>query len=559
MAEKVVSTKKVILIVSVSLLLLASLATGLYFALRSPSDKSQDSSITPTKMDNGDETLQSIQNEPSTSEKGEKTANENAGGIADSDNDERTPGNDPDDEQFEGGKTRQLDKTNSASDKSVTSTTPNPKPNTVSTEELDPKMLAKFDQIVQRSDSFINEHVGFRPVEANAIKNIAVTDSQKVLAVEYFESSKILVHKDVYKLIEHFLEIKKQFGSSIEKNVYKNMSKDEFVVRLFEKRPLAFINASDSTTLRNRDKSPTSASMWDKVGTEMETSPLILQDYLSYDEIAIGALLGISSPVFLINDGNRNNSGSKGMDGNYIKSAVYVGLVGARFERKEHMEARFMLPNLNQTGERGYGEGNWCEHRIMQMWADFYNVPRFEIYTGQDFNVQNYKRRMQISLELFFIDANQRGIDANQKVYAFVVGLGLGVWKFVEKQAEWYVQVALEVLRNGRFDNIRTVDFSYISKVTLENIPAGISCVFSTNDPFAVIPVFDENGQDISSSLLRVAMYAWDGNSFPGNEYWFGALSASGDPAAASCSTISEAHNIYVNPSLKDNIQVLGL
>ena len=52
---------------------------------------------------------------------------------------------------------------------------------------------------------------------------------------------------------------------------------------------------------------------------------------------------------------------------------------------------------------------------------------------------------------------------------------------------------------------------------------------------------------------LVVAMFAWDGNAFIGNEYWEGALSASGDPAAASCSFIPELLNPLVNEAISGN------
>ncbi len=56
---------------------------------------------------------------------------------------------------------------------------------------------------------------------------------------------------------------------------------------------------------------------------------------------------------------------------------------------------------------------------------------------------------------------------------------------------------------------------------------------------------------------LLVLSYAWDGNAFPGNEYWVGSLSASGDPAAACMSTIGELHNPLVNPDFLKRIKVL--
>ena len=51
------------------------------------------------------------------------------------------------------------------------------------------------------------------------------------------------------------------------------------------------------------------------------------------------------------------------------------------------------------------------------------------------------------------------------------------------------------------------------------------------------------------AGLLLVHQFAGDGNAYPGNEYWQGSYTASGDPAAACCSAITMLQNPDINPT----------
>eukprot|EP01083_Nonionella_stella_P223931 797520_1 len=134
----------------------------------------------------------------------------------------------------------------------------------------------------------------------------------------------------------------------------------EFFDRISTKRAVVFYQKYDSYMLRNGRKG---ASNWEAIGTEFEsiddnndgTTPL-LSDYLSYDELLISSLCGISSPTHFINDGSRRNCGRVRKNSIYPIQGIYMGLVGARFEKNDVMEYSLMVVTNNQNKiENGYG------------------------------------------------------------------------------------------------------------------------------------------------------------------------------------------------------------
>eukprot|EP01098_Paradermamoeba_levis_P012462 TRINITY_DN545_c0_g1_i1.p1 TRINITY_DN545_c0_g1~~TRINITY_DN545_c0_g1_i1.p1 ORF type:complete len:297 (+),score=53.96 TRINITY_DN545_c0_g1_i1:513-1403(+) len=227
----------------------------------------------------------------------------------------------------------------------------------------------------------------------------------------------------------------------------------------------------------------------------------------------------------------------------------------------------------------------WClpttktSNPLLSLWAEFYDQKapdgtfRFPTYqeASEDksgkffslgskkayFNIEVYKRRMRMTIEPFLKDADDRAKTMGAKAYVHIVGLGLGVWQVTDSQVSWQVEVYDEVLNSNTFEHISDLDFSWFEQPfgptlkcggvgnggTYEKNKNNIKIHFSKRDPAAKL-VGENEGK------LLVASYAWDGNSYPGNEYWMGSLSGSGDPAAACCSTIPELQNPEVNPHL---------
>ncbi|KAF2224181.1 hypothetical protein BDZ85DRAFT_98498 [Elsinoe ampelina] len=350
------------------------------------------------------------------------------------------------------------------------------------------------------------------------------------------DSTRIIVHPTTRQIAEQFLQHKRVHGTATEQHVYDTQTGDDterLIQRLIQKRPLVFFNPRDTTLLRNHERIGSAASMWDRVGTENESPQIKMADYLTYDEMMVSSLIGVSGYTPYVNDGNRHNRGKVANLHSIQSEGVQIGLVGARFERPGKMDSLYETTSELERAPHPFAKS----------------------FAGDDFEAR-YKARMRITVETLLLEAEQRGQEAEKRAYVHVVGLGLGAWAYHNDQPKWYIEIFTQSLATLRLSCIHTLEFAYINvdKATREAVisagtQVGISCIFNTRTPSARL-------QD--ASLLLITSYAWDSNSYPGNEYYMGLLDASGDPAAACSTVIAETHNPEINPWMLESIKYLN-
>ena len=434
---------------------------------------------------------------------------------------------------------------------------PMPEPQKISKDNpksADVKVQICFELMVKNSNDFASKHPF--PTQKNLIKALVINETDKQDIEARALNTHPIVHQRVLSLIQDFLKIKLELGTSKEKQLYKDMTPTQFIDRLIHKRPLAFLTADDYYLLRNGRRGE---GGFELIGTENEIAPLCLNDYLSYDEMQISALIGLTVPTRFINNGWRNNRGEPGKKGEYIESGIYYGLVGARLEKPGVMEWQHVVitPDQNKR-ENGYGvdpQPDNLKRRLLTCWAKFYQLapfPTFEeaksdtsgkyLKISEDiyFNKQAYKERLRMTVEPFLVDANEQARKAGKKGYIQAVGIGLGNWCLAPEQGKLMLDVYAEVIAKNSLQYVSDIDFSWISAVpqicgTAQDgqFLNNIRIHFSKRNPAMPLPPRDKD-------KLLICSYAWDGNSYPGNEYWLGPeyLAASGDPAAACCSNI---------------------
>ncbi|XP_052755405.1 uncharacterized protein LOC113509425 isoform X2 [Galleria mellonella] len=399
--------------------------------------------------------------------------------------------------------------------------------------------------------------------------------------------------------IEFPIDTVRKYGSNIERELYSKMSVIELIDRILKKRAICFMSKRDLYKLRTGEMG---VDGWENIGTLNEHPPLVLADYLSYDELKLSALVSISGPTAYINDGTRRNSGVVKED-NIETDAIIIGIIGPRFQRPGRVDCEDILITEEQNREEnGYGTNTasqsvTAKQMWRKLWTDFYQIPSVtyaellsnvasienaerdsRVFTqrftrrplsSDVFDATAYSRRLTLLADMVLLEANACAAAACKPAFVNIIGAGLGAWRISHHQLDLYILTFLQrihsLLGDGALNNVSDVNFAYIVPVESvlplfisENESSTVKKLFLENEahPKGGISVQVENREPSSALVgehagkLLVMTYAWDGNAHPGNEFWAGNLTSSGDPAAACSTQVSELHSAAVNPAV---------
>lgn len=369
-------------------------------------------------------------------------------------------------------------------------------------------------------------------------------------------SAFVVIHNTTVEKMEQFLFDKKENGTQSEKDVYTPMhSVDQLGSRFVTKRPLVLYTHDDQCLLPGEKKTKSRTNLLNKIGTDNECNNFTIKNYLSCAERQISNGLGLGCQTPLINHGNRSNLGEHGKDGSFQPNISYIGLAGIRLDGINSPDYKKCISDTFQKGSIQITKEN-----ISAGIHPNENINFIGKYLLTSVWVEHHVSIIHPALE----KADAIGLKTGRQVFFYAAGISLGNWSPLKDST--LVKAELLIYKDWIDEhhtttNITDINFPYWAGVgdqtTVQNLVEefkdgkykGINIHFNTNEPGTLLA-------DDNSEKLIVATYAWDGSSFPGNEYWAGALAASGDPAAACCSLIGSLQNPLINPYVKLNLKI---
>ena len=87
-------------------------------------------------------------------------------------------------------------------------------------------------------------------------------------------------------------------------------AQDKYILRDDPDKKEGMTASTSKKGKSNRMIQSSGSGGFDTIGTDRESAPLLMSEYMSYDEMKISALLATCSPTSVINDGDRKNRGT---------------------------------------------------------------------------------------------------------------------------------------------------------------------------------------------------------------------------------------------------------
>lgn len=356
---------------------------------------------------------------------------------------------------------------------------------------------------------------------------------------------------------------------------------DKFYQRLVKNRPSYFYGYDDAQPPQRINS----------------RGSLDLENYISYSEMGVSAMIQVAGKTNFINKGDRGNRGQIFTNDDHQKEGHIAGLIGPRVEIDDAMEPlqlvkgkhkeqkdlfeRKIRASPNKTADfgrikavnRDFVEG----HELI--WNKFYQG-QSEIADEGQLIEQRLQHRLYISYKKFLAHAVENS-SSGKKAYIRVSGIGDGCWclyktgysKAIGKAVGGAFAKALAELSDDQKDKIGTVHFSQwehdnyqegfnqfcesISHEIVEKTGGKVTKFKNIKISSCTTAPFSSKLPAEASDQVLFNLYAWDAGSLPGNEFYNREPSLSGDPAAACCSAIGVTANPNVNKALLTSIQVV--
>ena len=90
--------------------------------------------------------------------------------------------------------------------------------------------VENLSQIIDKSKTF--SELNPYPSKTTLVETLLSKGVEEEVLLENANSSYPIIHHSVLDLLKKFLSLKRQYGSKIEKKVYKNMDVPDFITRL---------------------------------------------------------------------------------------------------------------------------------------------------------------------------------------------------------------------------------------------------------------------------------------------------------------------------------------